>query len=328
MVNKYIFQIPAGLLILLIVIACENNNLPTYNTPPIFEKEMGESYFDSLGLKPVRIIYYKDTLFLSYTSESRIDLFTINFEYIKTIELTDPEPVFPTNFVIADSLIVVADHTKGALIVYDRGGNFLESFGLLPDQQTRLSPFGLAFYGGVIYSGDAALRQIMAISYADAPGITEKGELILTFPQDSTKYLGFPSALYVTYDGRLLVGDAALGKILVFTCDGRFIYDFDSLDVFKNMAPHGITIDWLIDPSLQDTSSFDPSGIPAMGRFHITDGNNNVVHMFNPLGKYVGSYPDDNRLTKPSGIAYDTKRKLIYIADPGADRIFVYRMVE
>lgn len=326
--KKYIFKILSGLLILLTVIACENNTRPTYNTPPIFVREMGGSYFDSLGIKPVRIVFYKDTLFISYTSESRIDLFTINFEYIKTINLIDPEPVFPTNFVVSDSLIIVADHAKGALVIYDKDGSFNNSFGLLPDQETRLSPFGLAFYGGVIYTGDAALRKIMAISFADAPGITEKGELILTFPHDSTNYLGFPATLYVTYDGRLLVGDAAKGKILVFTCDGRFIYDFDSLSAYKNMAPLGITLDWLPDPSMQDSTTFDPSGIKEMGRFHITDGNNDVVHMYNPLGKYIGSYPDDNRLTKPSGIAYDTKRKLIYIADPGAGKIFVYRIVE
>ncbi len=329
MVKNNISQILLGLLILLTFIACENNNqLSYYYNAPVFDKEAGESYFDSLGLKPVRISLFDDTVYLSYTRESRIDLFTINFEFIRTIELTDPEPVFPTNFVIAESLIVVADHTKGALIVYDRNGHFLESFGLLPDQQTRLSPFGLTYYGGVIYSGDAALRKIMAISYADAPGITEKGELILTFPHDSTNYLGFPSALFVTYDGRLLVGDAVKGKILVFTCDGRYIYDFDSLQTFKNMAPLGITLDRLIDPSMRDSTSFDPSGIRIMGRFHVTDGNNNVIHMYNPLGKYVGSYPEDNRLTKPSGIAYDAKRKLIYIADPGAGKIFVYNMSE
>jgi len=326
--DKYIFRILFGLILILTGFACENNNQPAYDTPPVFIKEAGGNYFDSLGFKPVRICLFDDTLFLSYTSESKIDLFTINFEYIKTIDLIDPEPVFPTNFVVDDSLIIVADHTKGALVIYDRNGNFLDSFGLLPDLKTRMSPFGLAFHRGVIYSGDAALRQIMVISYSDAPGVTEKGELILSFPHDSANYLGFPSALLVTYDGRLLVGDAAKGKISTFTCDGRFIYDFDSLPDYKNMAPLVIAMDRLIDPSMQDSSVFDPSGIRIMGRFHITDGNNNVIHMYNPLGKYVGSYPENDRLTKPSGIAYDTKRKLIYIADPGAGKIFVYRMIE
>jgi hypothetical protein len=325
--KKYIYRILFGISLLLLGLACENNIKPAYNSPPQFEKEIS-AYFDSLSLKPVRINLLNDTLFVSYAKETRIDLFTSNFDYIKSVYLNDPEPVFPTNFVVDDSLIIVADHAKGALVIFDKGGRFLDSFGLLPDQHTRLSPFGLTYHRGVIYSGDAALRQVMVISYSDAPGVTEKGELILSFPRDSTNYLGFPSALFVTYDGRLLVGDAVKSKISAFTCDGRYIYDFDSLPAYNNMAPLGIAMDRLIDPSIQDTSSFDPSGIRIMGRFHIADGNNNVIHMFNPLGKYIGSYPDDHRLIKPSGLAYDTKRKLIYIADPGAGKIFVYRMIE
>ena len=49
---------------------------------------------------------------------------------------------------------------------------------------------------------------------ADAPGITETGELILTIPTSEEQELGFPSAVYVTEDGRLLVGDAATGGCL------------------------------------------------------------------------------------------------------------------
>jgi len=325
--DKRIILLLLGLALLLALVGCENDVTPGYKTPPAFVKEI-MAPFDSLSLNPVRVRLYDDTVFLTYTRESRIDIFTIDFEYIKSINLTDPEPVFPTNFVIDDSLIIVADHTKGALVVYDRDGNFLDSFGLLPDQKTRMSPFGLTFFRGVIYSGDVGLKQIMVISYSDAPGVTEIGELLFSFPHDTINTLVFPSALFVTYDGRLLIGDAAKGKISAFTCDGRFIYDFDSLSEYGNMAPMGIDMDRLIDPSLQDTSVFDPSGIRIMGRFHVTDGNNNVIHMFNPLGKYVGSYPGDKRLIKPSGIAYDTKRKFIYIADPGAGKIFVYKIVE
>jgi len=279
-------------------------------------------------LMPARLQVYRDTLFVSYLGQHRIDMFTDQFEKSGSILLVDPEPVFPTYFAITDSLVIVSDHAKKAVVIYDRQGKFIDSFGFLPDGSTRLSPFDLTFYGGVLYLSDIGLNRILAISLTDAENITEKGELILQIPADSSTVIGFPSSLMVTFEGRLFVGDSRNSIIKVFTCDGQYIYDFDPIKTTKPFAPMGFALDNKIDPSMQDSSSFDPSGIREMGRIHVVDPNNRTVHLFNPVGRYVSSYEPDDRMMKPSDIAIDRKSRKIYIADPHAERVFVYRYEE
>jgi hypothetical protein len=151
------------------------------------------------------------------------------------------------------------------------------------------------------------------------------GELILQIPSGSSAIIGFPASLMVTFEGRLFVGDSRNSIIKVFTCDGQYIYDFDPIPAQNPFSPIGFAIDNKIDPSMQDSSSFDPSGIREMGRIHVVDPNNRTVHMFNPVGKYVSSYEPQEMMAKPSDIAIDRKSRKIYIADPHAERIFIYR---
>lgn len=296
------------------------DNLPAFESTEILQP-------DSLAMTPVRVEIYNETLFVSYSHKSQIDIFTTDFEYINTIRPDSPAVLFPTSFAVTDSSYIIVDHTKGLVCELNRRGELLNSFGSLPDSSTGLAPYGLFYYGGVAYTSDIGIKKVLAISMADAAGITEKGELILQIPSDSTVNIGMPSAVYVTFDGRLLIGDAEHGLVRVFTCDGNHIYNFDSIPGFDNVTPQDFTTDRLIDPSLQDSTSFDPSGIRSMGRIHMVDSYNRVVHMFNPRGKYIASYPHDNRLQKPSGIAYSPQTRRIYIADPAAGKIFVYKEV-
>ncbi|RME23172.1 MAG: hypothetical protein D6800_10200, partial [Candidatus Zixiibacteriota bacterium] len=278
---------------------------------------------DTLG--PVRLQLVRDSLFVSYSGLPAIDVCDENGARSQRINLTKPDTVFPTSFVVLDSEIVVADHVHGILAMYTREGRFLTSYDLLPDQRTHLSPFAVTEYGGVLYTADPVLHKVLAISNVDARGITEKGELVLGFPKDSAVSLGFPSAVMVTLDGRLLVGDARRGSIEVFTCDGRHIYRFDQVATARPMTPQAFDVDNVPDPELQDSTTFDPSNVRLMGRIHVVDANNGLVHVFGPLGRYIMSYPSDGRLKKPAGIAIDRSRRTIFIADPSARQVFVYQ---
>jgi len=279
---------------------------------------------DDDSLRPVRLRMYRDTLFVSYRGLPRIDMYDSNLVKLASIELTQPDSVYPTNFQITDSLLVVVDHAQHVMVVYDRSGDLITSFGTLPDGVTPLSPFSVYCYGGVAYVGDATLQKVMAVSITNAGDVTEMGELILTIPNDTLHRIQFPSMVFVTYDGRLIAGDAGEGDIKVFTCDGRYIYRFDTVTTEAPMAPQGIDMDNLIDPALQDTAVFDPSGVRQMGRFHLLDVNNRQVHMFNSLGRYVASYNVSDTAGRPSDIAIDRRRNRIYIADPEAGAILTY----
>ncbi|HUU44533.1 MAG TPA: hypothetical protein VM118_02270 [Acidobacteriota bacterium] len=302
----------------------EKRPAQAYDALPLFEREVVISEgFDTL--RPSRLLFHHDTLYVGYNGVARIDLFSPDLKRIGKIFLNEPVAIVPTAFAIADSEIVVCDHAHRAVALFDRTGIFKTSFGKLPDRETPLSPLAVAYYGGVMYVTDISLQRVLAISLADAPGITERGELILSIPADTTDTVGFPSAVHVTPDGRLLVGDADNGLVRVFTCDGRPVYSFDTVPTALTMAPMAFAVDDVVDPSLQDTASFDPSDVHAQGRYHVVDANNATVHMFNPLGRYIASYPLDKRLVRPSGVAIDPKTARVFVADPQAARVFIYR---
>ncbi len=318
--------LPIILILILFGVSCDKQKpVPGgFDAPPVYsEKHVLTDEDDSL--RPVRLRLVHDTLFVSYRGLPRIDMYDSGLIRIGSIELTQPEPVYPTSFFLTDSLLVVTDHARHLVVIYDRPGNLITSFGTLPDGVTPLSPFSIYCYGGVAYIGDAALRKIMAVSITDAEGITELGELILTIPNDTLHQIIFPSAVYVTRDGRLVAGDAGEGDMKVFTCDGRFVYKFDAVITEAPIAPQGIDMDNVADPSMQDSSSFDPSGVREMGRFHVVDANNRQVHMFNSLGKYISSYDIGDQEGRPSDLAVDRKRNRVLIADPAAGAIIIYR---
>jgi len=295
----------------------------TYATPPQFIKSIVlEDNGDTL--QPVGLQLFKDTIYVNYYKQAKIDLYNLEFERIKTIDLTDPEPVYPTSIAVQDSALYASDHSKRMIIIYDRNGKYVNSFGILPDGISQLLPFDMEYFGGVLYVTDILLRKILAISVVDVDNVTEVGELILTIPSDSLKTIGMPSSIMITPDGRLLAGDAKNGSIEVFTCTGERAYSFETIELENKFAPGGFSMDFVIDPSLQDTSSFDPSGIREMGRIHVADPNNKTVHMFNPVGKYTASYDDNPEFQKPSDVLVINRLNRIYITDPQAKRIFVY----
>ncbi len=276
-------------------------------------------------LAPFRIQKVQDTLFVSYNQSMRIDRYTLGLERINTMFLTDPDTVLPSSFFVSDSDLYITDHSQRVIAIYDREGKYKTSFGKMPDNESQLMPFAITHYGGVLYVSDFSLKNILAISMTDAQAITQRGELILTIPSDSTRSLGLPTALYITHDGRMLIGDSRKGKIEVYACDGRFIYDFDPVKEEKIIAPVGFDMDDIPDPKMQDESSWDPSGLRKQGRYHVVDGNNAKVIMFNPIGEYIASYPDDNSLKKPTNIAIDRLNNRIYICDPLLRQIFIYK---
>lgn len=295
----------------------------SHHTTPVYESAIVITD-NADTLQPVRLQWYFDTLFVSYNGRSQIDLFSSDLQKLRSIIIAQPMNVTPTSFVVAESIIVIADHSSSNILVYDRDGKFLDSYGTLPDKETKLQPFDLTFFGGVLYVADIGQRQIMAISMTDAGDVTEKGELILSFPNDSLHSLGFPSALKVTPDGRMLVGDAGEGVIKVFTCDGRYVYDFDKIETPAPLGPQAFAMDDVVDPAMQDSSSWDPSGIRLIGRFHVADANNGVIHLYNSLGKYLASYPGDGRLQRPSGVAVDRGAQRVFVADPAAKRLLTF----
>lgn len=300
-----------------------------FNGLPIYVDE--HRFSDNSGpLIPWRIHRYFDTLFIAFKDRPFIDKFSMELKQIGRIRLEEPEPVSPNEFYVTDSFIVVLSHRREMVILYDHDGGLVKSFGTQPDGLTPLLPFSVYCYGGVAYVGDITMHGVMAISITNADQITEVGELILSIPSDTTHQIGFPGALIVTVDGRLIAADATDGMIKVFTCDGRYVYNFDSLPPLeRSPAIHAFVYDDVPDPSLLDTTKFDPSNIATHGRLHAVDAVNHQIHMFNTLGKYVASYPSDSTiLTRPVDIALDYRANLIYVVDPEKEAVILFEYKE
>jgi hypothetical protein len=60
----------------------------------------------------------------------------------------------------------------------------------------------------------------------------------------------------------------------------------------------------------------------------VVDAKNGRVHMYNPLGSFIAAYPEGQALAGPSDIAIDRGRRRIYVTDPPAHRILIYRYGE
>jgi hypothetical protein len=302
----------------------QNPPLPGYAEAPVMEREF---YPADAGTErqPVRLQVVGDSLFVSYNGSTVLDCFDGNLEKIASIELRAPEPILPTDFRITESQILVADHAKGVVAIFDRTGKYLDSYGRLPDDATRLMPIALTHHGSVLYVADMGIKQVLAIALASEPGVTESGEIILSIPAVGAGELGFPSAVHVTGDGRLLVGDSGRSKIQVFTCAGRTVYSFETIPGRTRITPLGFAQDDIIDPTAEKEGSSDPSGVRRQGRFHVADGLSGQVHLFSPLGRYLASYPEPGVLDKPSSVAVHAQSGRVFVADPPRGRILVYR---
>ena len=281
------------------------------------------------SLAPIRLTVHADTLWVCYKSLPLIEAWSLDdpdsIRRVASVGLTDPVSVIPSSLVVGDSNFVVTDHGRGAVVEFDRDGRVRQSFDSLPGGKTGLSPLAVDEFQGVLYVADIAVRRVLAIALREGRGVRESGELILMIPHDEDVPLGFPSAVHVTPDGRLLVGDAKAGVVEVYTCDGRAIYKFDPVPDLSGMAPQGFAQDTVIDPAQQDEHSADPSGIRNQGRIHVADSVNGRVHVYGALGSYLLSYPQDGSLTGPSDVAIHAASRRVFVADPGSGSIVIYR---
>ncbi len=296
----------------------------TFFDPPVFVGSL-ESPSDE---PPYALAVHDGRLLVSYSGSNRIDEFSEDLVRVRSMDVPGDTEADITGLAIDAERLLVIDHRTGELILlaYDTGG-LLQAYGTLPDGMTRLSLYGLAVVGGIAYVSDAGLRQVLAISTADIPGIREAGELILAFPGERPggQSLGAPTFTMVTPDGRLLVSDRGDREVRVFSCNGRPMQSFRHPETGVLQAPMGIAMDDLVSPSLRAVSDtlFDPSGLLSQGRVHIADAVAGCVYVYDAAGQFVLAYGEE--LEHPNGIAIDQNRRLIFIADAGKRAVMIYK---
>lgn len=189
-----------------------------------------------------------------------------------------------------------------------------------------------------LYVADETSSSVLVISMVNIYGKTAKGELyeislenelITTVPN----YFIFKdksgmkneirniSSIAVAPDGRVLVGDSELKKILVYSCNGRYLYDFEKV---KDIIPSSIEYDDLIGAEVVDEKTYDPANIELHGRVQVCDSLNSEIHVFTTTGKYLFSY-GKGILKKPLDIAIDKTVNQVYVIEQGINEVLVFK---
>lgn len=304
------------------------DKLPTtnYNELPHFVGTLNVN-INSPNERPFGLALYKHNLLVSFAGSDRIDEYSETLNLIRTINPLSKEKASFTGIDVCDNRIFIADNYSGNFLILNyQDGKVVSEFGFLPDQNTKLNCFGVKYYLNNLYITDNKLNKIFVVSLETIPNVKDEYELILSFPNNSNRVnIEFPAFLNITADGRLIITEVGNKSIKAFTCNGRFAHEFDLTNAPILNAPMGIGFDSNKSEeiiSLSD-SIFNPSGIFEQGRIHITDAFSSRVLTFNQFGKYLFSYGE--QLKEPNGIAIDTTRRLIFIADSELIGIAIYK---
>jgi len=134
----------------------------------------------------------------------------------------------------------------------------------------------------------------------------------------------------------------------------KFWEFFRGPEVHAMIKPMAVVADgkgkvYVADPAAKLIHIFDPAGkkyrfIDAVGKqflqfpinialdsennLYIVDGQLNTVFSLTPEGQPKQDYGKPGQLQRPSGIAIDSRRKLLYVADPPAHNVKVFNLMD
>jgi len=150
------------------------------------------------------------------------------------------------------------------------------------------------------------IESISSEADVEKPSIV-RGLMALLFGNEPKAGLVKPYAAHADREGRLLVGDSAWGKILVFDRKKNdfFIIGVDGPGVLKQ--PQGVTTD-------------------SAQRIYVTDVLEKRGVVYDRNGKFLFAIGEQKRFERPVGIALNEALKRIYITDTRKHNISVFDM--
>ncbi len=117
-----------------------------------------------------------------------------------------------------------------------------------------------------------------------------------------------PMGVAVSSTGKLYVADAAGKQIHVFDKPGQ---EYDSIDDVDG-EPFGLPIEVAVD---------------AKDNIYVADGLHRKVYKFSRKGKLLGSFGDKD-LQRPTGLAIDSKRQLLFVTDTPAHEVKIFSLID
>lgn len=196
----------------------------------------------------------------------------------------------------------IADGVPGRVVCWLAGGKGSLEF-QKPSQQPGFLPIDVEVSAFFVYALDPAERTLLRFDNRGA-----YRDILIKFDEVSAGRRVVPTGLDVDSYGRIAVSDAGNHQVILF----------DSyLSVELSFGSYGS------HPGQFD----DPQGVAFMpdGGFLVTDTGNKRLQLFDAGGKYIAAVPsgDSTPLVKPRRAVAD-KDGSVYVADPGAGRVFVF----
>jgi DNA-binding beta-propeller fold protein YncE len=199
--------------------------------------------------------------------------------------------------------IYVADAAPGRVVCWLASGKGSVEF-QRPTQQPGFYPSDIAVSGFFVYALDPVQRTLLRFDNRGA-----YRDILIEFDELSAGRRITPTGLDVDAYGRIAVSDIGNHQVILF--DPYLAVEL----VFGSYGSHPGQLD-------------GPQGVTFTpdGNFLVTDTGNRRIQLFDAGGRFLAVLPsgDQNPLVKPRRAVAD-KNGNVYVADPGAKRVFVFR---
>ncbi len=119
--------------------------------------------------------------------------------------------------------------------------------------------------------------------------------------------LAKPYGVHADREGRVLVADTLLHRLVVFDLKKNVVSEWGGSGKGRLITPIGVTSD-------------------SLGRVYVTDSTDQRVVVYDRSGKYLYAWNPKEVFERPTGIAIDEKRERIYVVDTKKHQIFVLNM--
>ncbi len=269
------------------------------DTPPL-ELTSFQIRLDGQDVVPSALAIKGDSLYVAFAGLAALQVYGSDLRLLKTIRLDRPRPVVPSAIAVTDSLLIVADSSAHQVLLYDREGDFLTFIEWYPGKYQRLSPAALSSDGRTLAVLDDSLSQVAMISLVDEQPFFTWLELLAVVPGDSLQGLIEPRFALIAPDQNLWVGE--VDRIRIFTPEGDFLREAETPPRTRIVRP----IDAAIAGNPADSS---------LTRIHVLDRVAGKVFAYDTAGNLHLVYPRDRALQRPSAIAVDAARRVIYITE-------------
>ncbi len=121
------------------------------------------------------------------------------------------------------------------------------------------------------------------------------------FAGEENQIIVKPFGIHV--DGeKIYFTDTALATLFIFDTDNNRMKTIQGFKGEKFRAPIDVTTD-------------------SKGNIFVTDSENRAVYVFNEKGIALSKFSKNSNFVRPTGIAIDKKRDIVYISDTGASQI-------